>query len=335
MRSQENKAANNNAIKTLKGTTDAADINKAELPATEDRRDFLKVLTRGLLVSASATSMVSAKMIPEDVRISTGASKDISALAAGQDREAVALGALNEAIQQGTLSSTKIASLLELAKRAEQQQKLSSSTSLPNGFATKVNAHTFTYRVAGPTTTQTQESYIREKLGDDVKTGVLIRGLKTRGVDVSVTVPILSKVTLDTESNGQSRAEQNRHYEGALADPIQATNIAIEAFCAAKKAGLDLTDSSRIKAKALKAGLDEGTATLLEKLTAGCIRVGSVSGSKYGDTIALSIVDGGRGSQLQAMDHSGSPRGHLDPGDYGWAFGARPPPEYHGGGSDY
>ena len=37
-------------------------------------------------------------MIQEDVRISTGASRDISALAIGQDREAVALGALQEAI---------------------------------------------------------------------------------------------------------------------------------------------------------------------------------------------------------------------------------------------
>ena len=228
-------------------------------------------------------------MIPENVIISTGASKDISALAAGQDREAVALGALNEAIQKGTLSTTQIAQLLELvelAKTAAPQQSLSSSTSPPIGFATKVNDQTFTYRLAGPSTAQTQESYIREKLGADADN--VIDGLKYIGVDVSVKAPILNEATLKTDSNNKTLAEQNRHYEGGLADPIQATNIAIEAICAAKTAGIDLRTinsesweekSSRIKAKAIKAGLDEGTATVLDKLTTGIIRVSCGSGS--------------------------------------------------------
>ena len=259
-------------------------------------------------------------MIQEDVRISTGVLKDISALAIGQDREAVALGALQEAIQQGTLSTTQIAQLLELAKTAEQQQSLSSSTSPPIGFATKVNDQTFTYRLAGPSTSQTQESYIREKLGTDAV--FLIAGLQYMNVDVSVKAPILNEATLNTGSNNKTRAEQNRHYEGGLADPIQATNIAIEAICAAKTAGIDLRTinseswgekGSRVKAEALKAGLDEGTATVLEKLTTGAIRVSGGSGSG-----ALVVDDDGR---LYAGGSSGS----SDPAD--WAFGARPAPE--------
>ena len=261
-------------------------------------------------------------MIQKDVRISTGASKDISALAIGQDREAVALGALNEAIQKGTLSAPQIASLLELAKRAEQQQQqsLSSSTSLLNGFATKVNDQTFTYRLAGPLTDQTQESYIREKLGADAD--YLIAGLKYLGVDVSVKAPILNEATLNTDSNNKTLAEQNRYYKGGLADPIQATNIAIEAICAAKTAGIDLRiinsesweeKGSRIKAEAIKAGLDEGTATVLDKLTTGIIRVSCGSGSG-----ALRVVVDGR-LYAHAYDGSSYP--------YDWAFGARPAPE--------
>ena len=259
-------------------------------------------------------------MIQKDVRISTGALKDISALAIGQGREAVALGALQEAIQQGTLSTTQIASLLELAKTAEQQQNLSSSTSPPIGFATKVNDQTFTYRLAGPSTSQTQESYIREKLGADAD--ILIDRLKCMGVDVSVNAPSVSEAILDTGSNNKTRTEQNRHYEGGLADPIQATNIAIEAICAAKTAGIDLRTinseswgekGSRVKAEALKAGLDEGTATVLEKLTGGAIRVSGGSGSG-----ALLVGAGGR---LGAYVYGGT-------GDSsGWAFGARPAPE--------
>ena len=259
-------------------------------------------------------------MIQEDVRISTGASRDISALVTGQDREAVALGALNEAIQKGTLSTTQITSLLELAKIAEQQQSLSSSTSPPNGFATKVNDQTFTYRLAGPSTDQTQESYIREKLGAEAD--ILIDGLRNIGVDVSVKAPILNEATLNTDSNNKTFAEQNQRYKGGLADAIQATNIAIEAICAAKTAGIDLRTinseswkekGSQIKAEAIKAGLDDGTATVLEKLTVGGIRVNSGSGSG-----ALFVDDDGR---LDADDSGGRsfPRG--------WAFGARPAPE--------
>ena len=259
-------------------------------------------------------------MIQKEVIIPTGPSKDISALSIGQDREAVALGALKEAIQQETLSTTQIAQLLELAKTAEPQQSLSSSTSPPIGFATKVNDQTFTYRLAGPSTSQTQESYIREKLGTDAV--FLIAGLQYMNVDVSVKAPILNEATLNTGSNNKTRAEQNRHYEGGLADPIQATNIAIEAICAAKTAGIDLRTinseswgekGSRVKAEALKAGLDEGTATVLEKLTTGAIRVSGGSGSG-----ALHVSDGGR---LYARGY------HVRSDPDGWFFGARPAPE--------
>ena len=259
-------------------------------------------------------------MIQKEVIIPTGPSKDISALSIGQDREAVALGALKEAIQQETLSTTQIAQLLELAKTAEPQQSLSSSTSPPIGFATRVNDQTFTYRLAGPSTDQEQESYIREKLGADAD--ILIDGLRNIGVDVSVKAPILNEATLNTGSNNKTRAEQNRHYEGGLADPIQATNIAIEAICAAKTAGIDLRTinseswgekGSRVKAEALKAGLDEGTATVLEKLTTGAIRVSGGSGSG-----ALHVSDGGR---LYARGY------HVRSDPDGWFFGARPAPE--------
>ena len=210
----------------------------------------------------------------------------------------------------GEISIEQIQALTALVKEADNTLE---TTPL-------VKDQTFTYRVAGPTTAQTQESHIREKLGADAE--VLIEGLKYIGVDVWVKAPILNEATLDTGSNNKTRAEQNRHYEGGLADPIQAINIAIEAICAAKKAGLDLRTinsesweekGSRIKAEALKAGLDEGTATLLEKLTAGIIRVGGGSGSG-----ALNVNDDGR---LYANDYNDN----SNPNN--WAFGARPAAE--------
>ena len=87
-------------------------------------------------------------------------------------------------------------------------------------------------------------------------------------------------------------------------------------------AGLDLRNINseswekkgiRIKAEALKAGLDEGTATVLEKLTSGYIRVGAGSGSG-----ALDVVDDGRLYADVYYDLSYPDR---------WAFGARPAPE--------
>ena len=183
-----------------------------------------------------------------------------------------------------------------------------------------MNDQTFTYRLAGPSTAQTQESYIREKLGADANT--LIKGLKEIRVDVLVEAPGVSEAILDTGSNNKTRAEQNRYYKGGLADPIQATNIAIEAICAAKTAGISLKDiypesweakGSRIKVAALQAGLDEGTATVLEKLTTGAIRVSGGSGSG-----ALHVSDGGR---LYARGY------HVRSDPDGWFFGARPAPE--------
>ena len=55
------------------------------------------------------------------------------------------------------------------------------------------------------------------------------------------------------------------------------------------------------------------TATVLEKLTDGIIRVNSGSGSG-----ALFVLDDGR-------LYAGGYAGHSDPSD--WAFGARPAPE--------
>jgi hypothetical protein len=224
--------------------------------------------------------------------------------------------------QSNKLSNEEMAHRVDVAIVILKGDAQTSQESSPhvNDFATKVNDHTFTYRVVGPTTDSSQESYIHRKLGVDPN--FVLQGLKYIGVDVSVKVPILSEATLDTGSNNKTRAEQNRHYEGGLADPIQATNIAIEAICAAKTAGIDLRSinsesweekGGRIKAEALKAGLDEGTATVLEKLTAGVIRVGG--GSRSG---ALGVHDDGRLYLYDGFDRSYP---HC------WAFGARPAPE--------
>ena len=71
---------------------------------------------------------------------------------------------------------------------------------------------------------------------------------------------------------------------------------------------------SRVKVAAIKADLDEGTATVLEKLTGGVIRISGGSGSG-----ALFVHVGGR---LFASDSSRVPG--FPPR---WAFGARPAPE--------
>lgn len=193
----------------------------------------------------------------------------------------------------GQISDASIKTLITSAiTEATNEAGSLTENALPNAsrlseFATKVNDHTFTYRVVGPTTDQSQKELIYERLGAD-DGDYLISGLLSIGADVCGRAPVLSEATLDTGSNWKTRKVQTRHYEGGLADPIQATNIAIEAICAAKKAGLDLRTinsesweekGSRIKAEALKAGLNEGTATLLEKLNAGVIRIGGESGS--------------------------------------------------------
>ena len=233
---------------------------------------------------------------------------------------------IDKALEPRSVGDRELPNISEINKSREWAEGLTakdsfaSVTGMQYSFATQVNAHTFTYRVAGPTTEQTQEDYIRGKLGNDAQT--LIDGLKSTGVDVAVGAPKLNEATLDTKSAGKARSDQNAHYQGGLADPIQATNIAIEAFCAAKKVGLDLRTlkgetreekGSRIKAEALKEGLDEGTATVLEKLTAGVIRIGGGSGSG-----ALYVTDVGR---LYAHVYYG----RSNPSR--WAFGARPAPE--------
>jgi hypothetical protein len=71
---------------------------------------------------------------------------------------------------------------------------------------------------------------------------------------------------------------------------------------------------TRTKAEAITAGLDEGTATVLEKLVSGVIRFGN-GGSGSG---ALNVLGGGR------LFASGYGDGSSP---LSWAFGARPAPE--------
>jgi len=199
------------------------------------------------------------------------------------------------------------------------------STTLDGSFATRVGK-TLTFRLAGPATDQTQEAHILSKLGP-VDGKVLIEDLRETGANVSGKTPALNEVILRTDSNYKDRttqADRTRQaalYPRGLADPVQATNIAIEAVCRAKTAGIELrtinsesyeTKGARIEKAALEKGLGKETATMLKMLTSGVIRV---EGSRSG---ALDVDDGGR----------------LRAGGFGdrrvsdaWAFGGGSPAE--------
>jgi hypothetical protein len=160
-------------------------------------------------------------------------------------------------------------------------------------LVTKFNHHTFRYRLLALETEQTQKAYFTEKLSViNDKGSYLIEGLKEIGVDISVKVPTLSEVLLDTKSNHKTRAMQSQLYEGGLADPIHAANIVLEAYCTAKTAGVDLKSKFysddepegpeekglRIKTEAMSRGLWPGTAVVLEYLCLGYVRIGGGAG---------------------------------------------------------
>jgi len=221
----------------------------------------------------------------------------------------------------GELSVEQIRALTALTNQVSESHE---PTPKSVGYATKVNDHTFTYRVQGPSAEKSQEAHIRDKLGEaDAK--FFIQSLKDNlGIDVSIiNVPKVNEATLDINSNSKTRSEQGQLYEGGLADATQAINIALEAVSLAKGVDLDLArkgDESweargtRTKAEAITAGLDEGTATVLEKLVSGVIRFGN-GGSGSG---ALNVLGGGR------LFASGYGDGSSP---LSWAFGARPAPE--------
>jgi len=190
---------------------------------------------------------------------------------------------------RGELTIAQIRALTGEVVMADEALK---AMPLDRGFTTKVNDHVFTYSLAGPTTSTTLEAYIRQKLGDDAQT--LINELRSR-FDTEVIVPRMIEATLDTGADARTEEELNRHYEGGLAHPLKSICIAIEAICAAKTAQIDLRASdsgdrekgARIRTEALKAGLDEGFAVVLEKLIAG--------GIFMNDKESLELVVGWRG----------------------------------------
>jgi hypothetical protein len=193
----------------------------------------------------------------------------------------------------------------------------------PTSFATKIDDSTFAFKVPGDPKLS-QESHINAKLGADAPS--LISGLKSIGVQLDRTVPEHSMAVLSKESNDKTYAKQKELYADGLASPYEAVNIAMEAVCAAKQAGIELGNirddlwedkedkALRVESEALVKGLGEGTATVLKMLTAGVVRFDN--GSRSG---ALGVGDDGR---LCADDFYGHRSGPSF-----WAFGASPSAE--------
>lgn len=236
--------------------------------------------------------------------------------------EPVAKKAVSDLTQEDLKILREASEKLEALKGINGNSVDALGATVSNNFATKVDGNTFRFHIAGPATPKSQESYVRGKLGDNAQ--VFIDGLKSIGVDVALDAPTQNTATLRTDSNNKNRSEQIRLYgSNDLIDPAQGANLAIEAVCIAQKAGIDLTTikdaksgkdesyeakGARIKALALEKGLDEGTASMLEKLTSGVIRVG---GSGSG---ALDVNDDGRLCAGVCAGGRGAPGG--------WAIGA-------------
>jgi hypothetical protein len=225
--------------------------------------------------------------------LSRGASEDIAALATGTDRNKVALDALTDAIRTKSLSAEQVALLRELAESAQEPKST-------DDFATKVSDNKFSFRLAGPTTEQSREDYIRTRLQtspDEAK--CLITRLSNLGVDLSKTVSGPMKGFLRTDSNEKTLRQQRDFYEDGLADPVVGVAFAIEAVLQARKNGIRLetinNESLQAKGKrvyqaALAAKLSEGCATILKMLTHGVIRV-EEKGSR---PVALDVRGDGR-----------------------------------------
>jgi hypothetical protein len=189
---------------------------------------------------------------------------------------------------------------------------------LKNIFTTRLDEKTLVFSLSGPTTEQSQEEYIRAKLG--AKAQVLIDRLKRMSVDVSGRTPELNTCTLRTDSNNKDRSEQMKLYGGELVDAIQGVNLAIEAVSMANASGINLktlegesckVKCARIKKEAEQKGLDEGTATILAKLSSGIIRVG-------GGALCIDALSGELCTRARDSSH-GFPNGY--------AFGPGPAPE--------
>lgn len=151
-------------------------------------------------------------------------------------------------------------------------------------FATRTADNQFSFYLPGPTSDQTLEDCIRERLKDFPKeAGALITNLRLAGIDVTKAGPVLNEGVLRMNSTNKSLQELRELYKdvGGLADPSQAVNLCIEAVMQAREKEINLgtidkeswnEKCDRIYSQAIEAGLNEGTATLLMVLTRGGIR---------------------------------------------------------------
>jgi len=178
-------------------------------------------------------------------------------------------------------------------------------------FATRVDEHTFIYRVAGTSTESSLFDFISEKLKlDRGYCDVLCQCLSKMGINLwKLRAPELYEVILDTNSADKWPSELSEYYEGGLADPIPAIHVAVEAIRLAIEVDLDLTShefeepqakGARIKQEALDKGLADGTSMLLEKLTSARIVFGNAKSGLDMRTGYLGVIDAYRYARLVA-----------------------------------
>lgn len=146
-------------------------------------------------------------------------------------------------------------------------------------FATRLDEKTLVFRLLVKQA-QGQEDYILTKLGADGQP--LIDKLKRLSVSLSGKTPEFNTATLCSNS------EEVEPHVGELGDAIQCVNLAVEAVSLAKAAGINLQSrrgedrevkGPLIKKEAQEKGLHEGTATMLEMLISGIIKVGGGCGN--------------------------------------------------------
>jgi len=175
----------------------------------------------------------------------------------------------------------------EAGRLAEQKIKianvLSGHSVATDHFAQRTGDNEFAICLEGPAIEQSQADYIRHRLeGFSSEADSLIHILRRIGVDLSKVASGPMQGVLRTDSNGKSLQKQRELYEHGVADPIVGVNLAIEVILLARDKGVELKtkkDESyeakghRVYKAATDAGLSEASATILQMITYGAIRV--------------------------------------------------------------
>lgn len=191
-----------------------------------------------------------------------------------------------DALKDYAAKLQEVAKNLEVCRAALSGESVSASTVEDLNVTTNPENEKRIDLSLSISSSQSQEEYIREKLGTDGES--LISDWKRRNVDLTKEVPQENGVSLLTDSNNKNREDQERHLKAAgltgLADDIQVTNLCIEVVLKAQEAGIELKSINnedwdakglRVEEAAKENDFSDAEATVLKMLTDGVLRTRS------------------------------------------------------------